>query len=140
MKLHTCKAGSAGWLSEFYEIARYAGEVVEGDDVYFAECDGLKLGVVRIAKEHNISVLRGMQVLAPYQGKGIGQKLLEYIEPALGPEPVYCIPWDHLAKFYNSIGFRVIETAEAPEFLAKRLEGYLHRGRKVLLMKRDHAS
>ena len=140
MQLHTCKAGTANWLQKFYEITGYKGTFIEGDDLYYAEDDGLKLGVVRISKEHDISVLRGMYILSPYQGKGIGTKLLEYIEPMLCCEPVYCIPKDHLINFYGKVGFRVIEPTDAPGFLVERLNSYIEKNLKVLIMKRDNAS
>jgi N-acetylglutamate synthase-like GNAT family acetyltransferase len=137
MKLYDCKAESAKWLTEFYEEAGYNNKVLEDDIVYYAEENSVKLGVVRIAREHNVLVLRGMQVLARFQGQGIGTKLLEHLELTFGLEAVFCIPHDHLTEFYGKIGFHTVEPTEAPAFLAERLNSYIARNSKVLIMKRD---
>jgi len=140
MKLQSCKASSADWLREFYQKAGYNRSVTDDDDIFYAEENGEKLGVVRISNEYGFTVLRGMQVLELFRGQGIGKKLLKYLQNSIGLEPVYCIPNDHLVNFYGEIGFAVIDSNDAPEFLTERLNGYIEKGLKVLIMMRDNAS
>lgn len=137
MILKSCKAGAAIWLDEFYQQAGYLRAVSKEDDVYYAEKNGQKLGVVRVSNEHGYPVLRGMQILESYRGRGIGSELLEFLQESIGPEPMFCIPNDHLVNFYGKIGFSEIEPGDAPEFLAERLNGYLLNGLKVLIMMRE---
>ncbi len=137
MQVQLCKAGSAEWLKEFYQEAGYSRSVSGDDDLYYAEENAQKIGVLRISKEYDCSVLRGMQVLEEFQGQGIGTRMLSFLEKYLGDEPVYCIPRDHLVRFYGKIGFSVIDPDDAPEFLAERLNGYIENGLDVLIMKRE---
>jgi len=137
IELQTCKVDTAQWLNEFYQKSGYSRSVSGEDDLYYAEENGQKIGVLRISKEHGHSVLRGMQVLDKYRGQGIGSKLLSFLENFLGADPVYCIPRGHLVEFYGRIGFSVISPDDAPEFLAKRLDGYIENGLDVLIMKRE---
>ncbi len=139
MILQSCKVGSADWLADFYSNVGYEGAFADSDDLYYAEENRLKIGVARIARENNVLVLRGMQVLKPYQNKGIGTQLLKFMEESFGKEPIYCIANDHLAAFYGKIGFEKIELGEAPRFLIERFNGYIARNFSVLVMKRDNA-
>jgi len=140
MELQSCKAGSAPWLYEFYRNTGYNRAVADDDYVFYAVADKQKIGVLRISKENGCSVLRGMQVLEPYQGQGVGSKLLEYLQCSYEPGTMYCIPKKHLVNFYQQIGFEVIESENAPEFLQDRFNGYVEKGLGVLIMKRESAS
>lgn len=137
MQIRYCKAESAKWLKDFYQQAGYHRSVSGEDDLYYAEENAEKIGVLRISKEHECSVLRGMQVLEKFRGMGIGSKMLSFLERELGDEPVYCIPRDHLVDFYGKIGFSVIDSGDAPKFLAERLRGYIENGLNVTIMKRE---
>ncbi|MCG8416224.1 MAG: GNAT family N-acetyltransferase [Pseudomonadales bacterium] len=137
MQLQSCKADTASWLKEFYQKSGYDRPVSGNDDLYYAEENDRKIGVLRISYEHGHSVLRGMQVLEEFRGQGIGTKLLSFVEQFLGADPVYCIPRDHLIEFYGKIGFSVIDPEDAPEFLAERLNSYIENGLNVLIMRRE---
>lgn len=137
IELESCKAAKVDWLNEFYRKVGYGRSIADGDDIYFAKENGQAIGVVRISHEHDCQVLRGMQVLESFQGQGIGTRLLFFLESGLGAGPVYCIPHDHLVKFYEKIGFAEICPDKAPEFLAERLNSYLESGHHVLIMKRE---
>ncbi len=136
VELQSCKASSADWLDAFYQETGYSYPVPNQDDIFYAEVEGQKIGVVRISNEYGCSVLRGMQVLEPFRGQGVGTKLLTFLASTLRPDPVYCIPNDHLVNFYGKIGFSVIDSDEAPEFLVERLNDYIESNFKVLIMVR----
>jgi len=136
MNLRTCKVSDVKWLSSFYKKTVYGGTFSENDDLYFVEEDEKVLGVIRIAFENDVHVLRGMQVLETHRGLGIGTKLLNYLNASVTNDPIYCIPYKRLAEFYESIGFKVIDKVSAPEFLISRLNEYLSKDMDVLLMMR----
>ncbi len=97
--------------------------------------DGLA-GVVRVAPEHGTLVLRGMQVAAPWRGRGIGKQLLQVVATWLGERQCYCVPYAHLTQFYGQIGFADEASVGVPEFLASRVDDYRKRGLDVRLMVR----
>jgi N-acetylglutamate synthase-like GNAT family acetyltransferase len=123
----------------FYAERRYAGEIRPEDAVLLAERDGELVGVVRLAAEEGVVVLRGMQVHPKFQRQGIGETLLATVAQELDGRGCFCIPYAHLAGFYGGIGFHVIESTKAPTFLRLRLERYQNRGdgKEYLIMRRE---
>ncbi len=123
----------------FYAERRYGGEIRPEDAVLLAERDGELVGVVRLAAEEGVVVLRGMQVDPKFQRQGIGETLLATVAQELDGKGCFCIPYAHLVGFYGGIGFHVIEPAKAPTFLRLRLERYQNRGdgKEYLIMHRE---
>jgi N-acetylglutamate synthase-like GNAT family acetyltransferase len=123
----------------FYAERRYGGGIQPEDAVLLAERDGELVGIVRLAQEEGVVVLRGMQVHPRFQRQGIGKRLLAIVAPELDGRDCFCIPYAHLAGFYSRIGFHVIEPAKAPTFLQLRLETYQNRGdgKEYLIMHRE---
>ncbi len=123
----------------FYAERRYGGGIRPEDAVLLAERDGELVGIVRLAAEEGVVVLRGMQVHPRFQRQGIGRRLLATVAQELDGKGCFCIPYAHLVGFYRGIGFHVIEPAKAPTFLRLRLERYQNRGdgKEYLIMRRE---
>jgi GNAT superfamily N-acetyltransferase len=123
----------------FYAERGYGGGIRPEDAVLLAECDGELVGIVRLATEEGVVVLRGMQVHPRFQRQGIGKRLLATIAEELDGRGCFCIPYAHLAGFYGGIGFHIIEPAKAPTFLRARLERYQNRGdgKQYVIMRRE---
>ncbi|MDJ0711799.1 MAG: GNAT family N-acetyltransferase [Woeseiaceae bacterium] len=115
----------------------YSGGHSSSDTVLIAVQRDSLVGVVRLCSEHQITVLRGMQVLPDFQQQGIGRALLEKCLSKVGDAVCYCIPWSHLEQFYSTGGFKRCEKNDVPEFLSERFSGYVAQGRDVILMRRD---
>jgi GNAT superfamily N-acetyltransferase len=94
------------------------------------------VGVVRLCREHGVTVLRGMRIADLYQRRGIGAALLRRLEPLLANENCYCLPFAHLGRFYSSIGFEVVEDGDVPGFLAERAARYIAKGEAISPMVR----
>ena len=124
---------------EFYAERQYRGGIGPEDMVLLAERDGDLVGIVRLAPEEGVTMLRGMQVHPSVQRQGIGKQLLAAVARVLGTQACFCIPYAHLVDFYGGIGFAPIAPANAPPFLRLRLEGYQRRadGKEYLLMYRE---
>ena len=118
----------------FYAKCDYDGGVRQEDYVFLAKINEELVGVVRLCPEMNVLVLRGMQVLPKFQGKGIGTQLLESCHDYLAQRSCYCIPWRHLHSFYEQIGFQLISPTKLPDFLARRLEKYIAKNMNVIPM------
>lgn len=122
-----------------YEAWGYGGGVQPEDRVYLAEAGGELVGIVRRTREHEVTMLRGMQVAPEWRGRGIGGRLLRALVAELGTEECTCIPYAHLTGFYGAAGFAEIPEEAAPPFLRYRLAGYRTRGLSVLVMRRPGA-
>jgi N-acetylglutamate synthase-like GNAT family acetyltransferase len=123
----------------FYAERRYGGEIRPEDAMLLAERDGELVGIVRLAAEEGVVVLRGMQVHPRFQRQGIGKRLLATAAQELDGRDCFCIPYAHLVGFYGGIGFHAIEPTKAPAFLRLRLERYQNRGdgKEYLIMRRE---
>ena len=126
------------WLSEFYIECGYGGDFDGSDDVYYVSENEKIVAVVRIVKEYEVYILRGMQVLPNMRGNKIGRKLLAYLECYLSQyaSECFCLPHIHLESFYGDIGFKPLPDDLAPEFIKVRKEDYLARGLDISLLVR----
>ena len=130
------KAKNLSWLEKFYAVCGYGGDIQPEDTVLYKIKNNSVVGVVRITKEHGVSILRGMQVLKQYQKSGIGRDLLSAFEQKIGPDTCYCLPYEHLEGFYSKIGFVIAQEKELPKFLVERKKYYLSKNMNVIAMTR----
>jgi predicted N-acetyltransferase YhbS len=114
-------------VRDFYRRAGYAGQAKIEDRVFVAIDGEAWVGIVRLVEEHGVTVLRGMRVLETHQRRGVGRALLRVTCQALDGQPCFCLPFAHLTGFYGQAGFREIDAADAPSFLAARLADYRRR-------------
>lgn len=122
-------------IKSFYSHCGYGGGFKKEDWILMASSKSQLVGVVRLCPEQSVLVLRGMQVLKPFQHQGIGKQLLQACTEHLGNRICYCIPWTHLRLFYRQGGFEEV-ASDMPDFLRERFEGYLKRGMRVSVMRR----
>ena len=111
-------------VAAFYRRAGYAGQAQPDDRVLVAVQTEDWVGIVRLAVEHGVTVLRGMRVLPGHQRRGIGGQLLRAVCTLLDQLPCYCLPFSHLTGFYGRAGFTEVAPEDAPIFLAERLADY----------------
>ncbi len=119
-----------------YTSLGYHREVNLLDTVWLAENAGEVAGIVRVAAERGVLVLRGMRIAEPFRRQRIGTRLVKAILEWLGDRSCYCIPYSHLTGFYGRAGFIEIEPDAAALFLAERLAEYRRSGLEVSLMQR----
>lgn len=116
-----------------YEACNYHGGVQHNDKIVIAT-NGQVIGAVRICIEHDIKVLRGMQIKPAWQKKGTGSSMLKFLADHVDMDGCYCLPFKHLKLFYGAIGFEDIPIHGAPEFLSERLEKYLSSGHNEMVI------
>jgi N-acetylglutamate synthase-like GNAT family acetyltransferase len=128
-------------LLEFYRRSGYSPEVNPEDAFYIAVNEEAIIGVVRLAQEFGLTVLRGMRIAPEHQRRGIGTRLLHLLETDFGQADCYCIPYEHLVEFYGQIGFQVLDAGSAPAHLSERLASYRTRGegKPYILMHRPRS-
>lgn len=123
-------------VAQFYELVGYGGGVSANDVTIIAKSNSCLIGAVRLCREEDFKVLRGMHIHPDYQRQGIGQMLLSHCSSYLDDSHAYCLPYAHLVAFYEQIKFAVAETSELPLLLSQRLSAYVSAGQSVLAMKR----
>lgn len=139
MKCHELGPDEKTRIRQFYELTSYRRPVSADDRVFVAQED-IIYGAVRIESRDSVQVLRGMYMHPEHVRKGIGTQLLFHIESVLSQTASYCIPSGHLLAFYGKVGFKKIEPAMAPAFLAERVAVYLAEGKDVAIMRRPIGS
>lgn len=124
--------------NHFYKSVGYIQSTQKYDKFFAAFYDQQMIGLVRLALENGILVLRGMQIRADYQFLGIGTKLIRLLEKELGNQKCFCIPHGWLEKFYSQIGFSKIENMDlAPLFLKDRFKDNQKKYPHLILMMRN---
>ena len=121
---------------DFLETFGISKSIQAADQIYVAQIGSEVVGVVRLATESGVLVLRGMRVRADVQRRGVGSQLLDRLNDGIGDEACWCIPYGWLTGFYGRIGFRLAAVGDAPRFLAERHQGYIQNGMDVVVMVR----
>jgi GNAT superfamily N-acetyltransferase len=129
-------AGDRARVDVFCRERGYQGFVSPEALVVVAESGADLVGIGRVQVEDEVLVLRGMRVDAPYRHRGVGTRLLELLAAGIESRVCYCIPYSHLAGFYQHAGFVEQDPATAPVFLQLRLKEYRKAGNDVILMLR----
>jgi GNAT superfamily N-acetyltransferase len=119
-----------------YETWGYGGGINSEDVAWLAEVVDELIGVVRVAPENGILVLRGMRIAEQWRRRGVGTRMLDVVGEWLGSRECYCVPYAHLIEFYGQIGFVEVAPAATPSFLAARLTEYRYRALNVTIMVR----
>lgn len=130
------QTSSSKQIASVYESLGYRRGVAPWDTVWIAEAGSEAIGIVRIAPEFGVLVLRGMRIAEPWRRRGLGTRMLRVIANWLGSQDCYCVPYVHLVGFYSQIGFAEITPESAPSFLAARLKDYKLQSLDVTLMAR----
>jgi predicted N-acetyltransferase YhbS len=121
-------------IEAFYRQCGYGGGLSEKDLILIAQSEAKIVGAVRLCPETGFFVLRGMQVLAPFQRQGIGKQLLRSCTEQLVDRVCYCIPWQHLRLFYQKAGFQEVLPSKVPILLRERFNNYIFKEMSVILM------
>jgi N-acetylglutamate synthase-like GNAT family acetyltransferase len=135
-EIRIVQSSDASRILSLYESLGYRQGIAPDDTVWIAEAAGEPIGIVRIAPEFGVLVLRGMRIAEPWRHRGLGTQMLRVLDAWLDGQDCYCVPYSHLPGFYRQIGFKEIMPEAAPPFLAARLNDYKQRGLKVILMAR----
>lgn len=122
----------------FYDGQGYRGDPInDSDKVLLAWHGNSIVGIVRVCQEDGFLCLRGMRIHQDFRRIGLGSDMLQRLESELCTQPSYCLPYPHLANFYNQIGFVIIPSTQLPNLLEKRMSAYLVRGIEVIAMYRS---
>lgn len=111
-------------VQDFYHECGYRQGISPCDIVVTATEGQEIIGVVRLAFENNVLVLRGMQVASHRQKQGIGSRMLFSLNSIIRNQACWGISLDYLEKFYGLIGFHFVPDESAPPHLQERIQKY----------------
>jgi N-acetylglutamate synthase-like GNAT family acetyltransferase len=120
----------------FYASVGYSGIVTTDCIVVSAKCGDNIVGVVRLAPENGVLVLRGMMIAPSYQRQRIGTRMLWEVSKVLGARECFCLPHAWLEGFYGVIEFAKIQDDDAPLHLRQRLAEYRKTDSQIIVMRR----
>lgn len=127
-------------VDPFYEQEGKTHRARSSDLFFSAFIENSIVGVCRFCIEEKTPMLRSMVIKSELRSQKIGSKILhsfaEYLDRN-GFTSTYCIPYDHLKRFYGQIGFEIINEKEAPIFLQERIQNYREKSsEKFMIMRR----
>ena len=109
-------------IEAFYRTQLGRAVVLDPADEMLAARD--ERAIVAAARLHHCAgtlVLRTMVVAEGRRRTGIGTRLLDAVDRAIGGRECYCFPWAHLERFYGRIGFRRLDLTAIPRALGDLL-------------------
>lgn len=137
LSVRIAEPSDAPQIHAAYERWNYSHHLAPDDVFWLAEDTHELIGMVRIAYENGVHVLRGMRVAPQWQRRGVGTRILRSVALWLGKRECYCIPYRYLVQFYERAGFREVAPETGPTFLKDRLKDYRRHGLDVILMLRS---
>jgi len=135
LRVHIASPDEISEVCELYREADYTPGVLPSDRIVVAASDGHLVGAYRLAREHDVLVLRGMRVHLGLRRQGIGIRLLDALQDF--EEPCYCVPHAYLQGFYGRVGVVSLQAEEMSAFLCSRAAEYRAKGLDVVIMKRE---
>jgi len=121
--------------AQFFVTVGYGSLGAPDDEVILATVEGRIVGAVRLAREANVLVLRGVQIDEDWRGRGLGRRLMWAVTQHLGEEVSFLIAYSHLEAFYARAGWVRIH-AGAPQLLSDRAARFRAGGDDVFIARR----
>jgi GNAT superfamily N-acetyltransferase len=96
-----------GWAAERYREIRFA-ESPPGTRGFVAEIGGARVGLGRLVEhEPGLVELGGVWTAETARNQGVARAMVNALLGEAPQRPLWCIPFAHLAAFYESFGFEV---------------------------------
>lgn len=104
------------WINERYSEIDFVPAKHGRDLVAVCEIDGEPVGLGRLVRlSATDAELGGMYIFEAHRGRGIAELIVHFLlEHATKYTSVWCLPFAHLAAFYQRFGFRDLEAEDRP--------------------------
>jgi GNAT superfamily N-acetyltransferase len=134
-EIRRMQGGEAGRAGRFFREAGYPVPLGRDFIAWGAwEREDDLVGCIALCVEHDVSILRGPEILDTRRRRGLGRMLLEAAVPELAGLTCYCVAYEFLVRMYRDAGFRRCGEAEGPDFLRRRIRELTARGWDLVLL------
>lgn len=102
------------WKEPYMSYKELRNELDDGIVIYGYEENGKLVGVMGIQNVGDVTLIRHAYVLAAWQNRGTGGKLLSFLRE-LAPGPILIATWSNdvgAIRFYEKHGFRLVPLEE----------------------------
>ncbi len=125
------------WADERYRAIRFA-TTPPGSVALVAERAGVRIGLGRlVAHPGGVVELGGIWTDEAARGAGVARAMVRaLLARAETPHPLWCIPFAHLAAFYQSFGFAPVAPPWPPPIAAKVTDCIAHALPDVVVLAR----
>lgn len=123
-------------LRHFYESVDYHGGIADDCTVLSARVDGEPVGLVRLAEEVVLLMLREMMIAPDWQRRGVGKRMLTILSDEIGARECYLLGLPWLEGFYGEIGFLKIADEDAAARIAEQARQNRANGHEQIVVRR----
>ena len=113
------------WGNQQYKAINFKPSCFENELIAIAKVDNKPIGVGRLQTiEDKIAELGGMYVDSAHRQQGVADKIVTYLlANSTRYEIVYCLPFAHLAPYYQRFGFKPVSTtASVPQEVSAKVD------------------
>jgi N-acetylglutamate synthase-like GNAT family acetyltransferase len=107
------------WHAPYMPQQEFENEIASGVNFWIAEENGQILGVIGLQDKGDVALVRHAYVSAKAQRKGVGTRLLHYVEQ-LTDKPILIGTWADASwaiDFYERNGYSLVDSAEKTRLL-----------------------
>jgi N-acetylglutamate synthase-like GNAT family acetyltransferase len=107
------------WHEPYMPQQEFENEIASGVNFWIAEENGQILGVIGLQDKGDVALVRHAYVSAKAQRKGVGTRLLHYVEQ-LTDKPILIGTWADASwaiDFYERNGYSLVDSAEKTRLL-----------------------
>ncbi len=125
IEVRAAKKSEIEWINNKYDEVEFVHSTFDKEVIAIAELNNQKIGIGRLVTidENNLE-LGGVYVFKDFRGQGIARTIVEFLlKSSKSKQNIYCIPFQHLASFYQAFGFiQCVDLDRVPkEILTKYL-------------------
>jgi predicted GNAT family N-acyltransferase len=101
------------WVNQQYKTIDFKPSCFENELIAIAKVDNKPVGVGRLQTiEDAVAELGGIYVESALRQQGVANKIVAYLlANSTSYKIVYCLPFAHLAPFYQRFGFKPVTTS-----------------------------
>jgi N-acetylglutamate synthase-like GNAT family acetyltransferase len=113
------------WVNQQYKAIDFKPSNFENELIAIAKVDNKPIGVGRLQTiEDKIAELGGMYVDSAHRQQGVADKIVAYLlANSTRYEIIYCLPFAHLAPFYQRFGFKTVTaSATIPQEVSAKVD------------------
>lgn len=121
-------------LQRFYKQHYPSTKPKKTELIIIARREGQLCAAVRFRPIEHYQLLTGMAVDETMRSNGIGHQLLAYCQEQILDSRVYCFAFPWLKDFYQTHGFKTIDSENLPNSLKILLKRYQNGGKSLIPM------